>query len=74
LSSQYKGIHFSKYSNKRTDFTGKFGPGPGEYDIAEPIYVNVEHYHMKNVAEKKSELNVPRYPEALVKKLEKEVK
>ena len=66
-------MHFAKYSSKRTEFAGKFGPGPGEYDIVDPVYVNVEHYHMKNNADKKNELNVPRYPETLVKKLQKEV-
>ncbi len=70
--SQYKGVHFGKYSSKRTNFGAKQqGPGPGEYDI-EPITVDVEHYHMKNMAEKKAELNVPRYSEALVKTNEKE--
>ena len=72
--SQYKGVHFSKYSSKRTNFAGKSeGPGPGEYDTIEPIHVDVEHYHMKNNADKKPELNVPRYPEAFLKNVEKEV-
>jgi hypothetical protein len=74
-SSPYKGVHFSKYSSKRTDFTGRYdGPGPGEYDVTEPVHVDVEHYHMKNLmADKKPELNVPRYPENILKSLEKEV-
>lgn len=72
--SQYKGIHFGKYSSKRTDFGGKkTGPGPGEYDTIEPVHVDVEHYHMKNFTDKKPELNVPRYPENLIKTVEKEV-
>ena len=71
--SQYKGVHFSKYSSKRTNFGAKAGPGPGDYDTVEPIHVDIEHYHMKNLAEKKPELNVPRYPEAMLKNTEKEV-
>lgn len=72
FGSQYKGVHFGKYSSKRTNFISqKDGPGPGEYDI-EPVQVDIEHYHMKNLAEKKAELNVPRYAEALVKHNEKE--
>lgn len=71
--SHYKGVHFGKYASKRTNFGGKTqGPGPGEYDI-EPVTVDIEHYHMKNLQEKKAELNVPRYSEALVKANEKEV-
>lgn len=69
----YKGIHFGKYSSKRSEFTGKLGPGPGEYDVINPVQVDVEHYHMKNAAEKKTELAVPRYPDTLIKTIEKEV-
>lgn len=74
MSSQYKGVHFGKYTSKRTNFaqSTKAGPGPGEYDI-EPVSVDIEHYHMKNMQEKKSELNVPRYPENAIKNAEKEV-
>lgn len=73
VGSQYKGVHFGKYSSKRTNFSNPKlpGPGPGEYDI-EPVQVDIEHYHMKNLAEKKAELNVPRYSEALAKHNEKE--
>ncbi|CAF1031534.1 unnamed protein product [Brachionus calyciflorus] len=70
--SQYKGIHFAKYSSKRTDFSGKAGPGPGEYDTAESVLVDVEHFHLKNLNNKKPELNVPRYPEIVLKTVEKE--
>lgn len=73
VNSQYKGAHFGKYSSKRTNFTQatKAGPGPGEYDI-EPVAVDIEHYHMKNLQEKKPELNVPRYPDNTIKNAEKE--
>lgn len=73
-SSQYKGIHFSKYSSKRSSSFGpKAGPGPGDYDTVEPVQVDVEHYHMKNLSDKKPELNVPRYPDMFLKTIEKEV-
>ena len=70
--SQYRGVHFGKYSSKRTNFADahRAGPGPGEYDI-EPVHVDIEHFHMKNMAEKRAELNVPRYTEALIKQTEK---
>lgn len=72
-NSQYKGNHFAKYSSKRTDFSGKQGPGPGEYDTSDTVHVDVEHFHMKNFTNKKPDLNIPRYPEVLVKNVEKEV-
>lgn len=73
-SSQYKGVHFSKYSSKRSSsFGAKPGPGPGDYDTVEPVQVDVEHYHMKNLSDKKPELNIPRYPEMILKNIEKEV-
>ena len=70
----YKGVHFSKYSSKRSNFNPKDGPGPGEYDVAEPIQVDVEHLHMKNTIDKKPDLMVPRYPEMMLKNVEKEVR
>ncbi len=73
MVSQYKGVHFSKYSSKRTEFLSKIGPGPGDYDTIDPVYVNVEHYHMKHTGDKKAELNVPRYPDALLQNIQKEV-
>jgi hypothetical protein len=37
------------------------------------VQVDVEHYHMKNLSDKKPELNVPRYPDMFLKTIEKEV-
>jgi hypothetical protein len=48
-------------------------PGPGEYDVSESVHIDVEHYHNKNLIDKRVELNVPRYPEMLVKTAEKDV-
>lgn len=71
--SQYKGTNFGKSSSKRTNFAGNSeGPGPGEYDTMESTHVDVEHYHLKNSMDKKPELNLPRYPEALIKNVQKE--
>lgn len=72
--SPYKGIHFGKYSSKRINFSSRQdGPGPGEYDVVEPVHINVEHYHMKNMIDKKPELKVARYPDNLLKTVEKDV-
>jgi hypothetical protein len=76
-ASKYKGVHFSKYSSKRTDFSSKPGPGPGDYDITEPsIRLDVEHYHSSKKGpidtNRITELNIPRYPEMILKNVEKE--
>ncbi|CAF1535012.1 unnamed protein product [Adineta steineri] len=67
----YHGVHFGKYSSKRTDFAGKTGPGPGEYDPNEPIRLEIHHMNMKTT-ERKHELQVARYPESVVKTATKE--
>jgi hypothetical protein len=70
--SVYKGIHFAKYSAKRTDFSGNSSnPGPGDYDTSEAVKIDVQHYNIKN--ESKTELLIPRYPEAHILNVEKEV-
>lgn len=69
--SVYKGIHFAKYSAKRTDFSGNSSnPGPGDYDTTEAVKIDVQHYNIKN--ESKIELLIPRYPEAHILNVEKE--
>lgn len=74
IPSQYKGVHFAKYASRQAMLNNKTGPGPGEYDIAEPVRIDVEHFNMKNVMiDKKPELNIPRYPEVVTKTVEKEV-
>ncbi|CAF0774130.1 unnamed protein product [Adineta steineri] len=62
----YQGVHFGKYSSKRTDFAAKPGPGPGEYDVHDPIKLEIHHINAKPI-EKRSELQVPRYPDSLLK-------
>jgi hypothetical protein len=49
------------------------GPGPGDYDLTEPIKLETHHINMKN-AEKRAELQVARYPDNLLKTATKEVR
>ncbi|CAF0962416.1 unnamed protein product [Adineta ricciae] len=62
----YHGVHFGKYSSKRTDFAGKTGPGPGEYDPSDPVKLEVHHMNMRAV-DRRPELQVARYPENILK-------
>lgn len=68
----YHGVHFGKYSGKRTDFTGKPGPGPGEYDLNDPVKLEIHHINMKTW-DKRPELQVARYPDNILKTATKEV-
>ncbi len=75
LSSDYKGVHFAKYAPRQWNQIPKAsGPGPGEYDVIEPVKIDVEHYHMKNNLDKKPELNIPRFTEMITRTVEKEVR
>ncbi|CAF1351377.1 unnamed protein product [Adineta ricciae] len=65
-SKLYQGVHFGKYSSKRTDFAAKPGPGPGDYDISSPLKLEVYHINTK-LLDKRSELKLPRYPESMMK-------
>ncbi|CAF0787247.1 unnamed protein product [Rotaria sordida] len=67
----YHGIHFGKYSSKRTDFSGKSGPGPGEYDPNNSVKLEVQHMNMKTL-DRRPELQVPRYPDVMLKTVTKE--
>jgi hypothetical protein len=71
LQSSYKGVHFAKYSSKRTEFAGKPGPGPGDYEPADSFHVDIQHYNLK-MTDRKADLNIPRYPDMLIKTIEKE--
>jgi len=72
-SKLYHGVHFGKYSGKRTDFVGKTGPGPGEYDPNDPIKLEIHHINMKTW-DKRPELQVARYPENILRTATKEVR
>ncbi len=71
-SKLYHGIHFSKYSSKRSDFSGKSGPGPGDYDPTDQVKLEIRHMNLKTL-DRRAELNIPRYPESVVKTAAKEV-
>jgi len=68
----YQGVHFSKYSGKRTDFSGKAGPGPGDYDLNDSFKLEIQHMNLKTF-DRRPELQIPRYPENVLKKAAKEV-
>ncbi|CAF3141392.1 unnamed protein product [Rotaria socialis] len=70
-SKLYHGVHFGKYSGKRTEFTGKTGPGPGEYDLNDGVKLEIHHINMKTW-DKRPELQVARYPDNLLKTATKE--
>ncbi|PVD38793.1 hypothetical protein C0Q70_01416 [Pomacea canaliculata] len=40
---QYKGVHFGKMTSQRTDFGGKGGPGPGDYDPYKEVLNKAEN-------------------------------
>jgi hypothetical protein len=71
-SRLYHGVHFSKYSGKRTDFGGKPGPGPGDYDPNDPVKLEIQHVNLKSW-DRRPELQIPRYPENVLKIAAKDV-
>jgi hypothetical protein len=71
-SKIYHGVHFGKYSSKRTDFSGKSGPGPGDYDPNDQVKVEIRHLNLKT-SDKRPELQIPRYPETVLKTAAKDV-
>lgn len=74
VTETYKGVHWGKYSTKRTDFSGKAGPGPGEYDPQHDISLKTEHLNLRgDEKNKKFEAKIPRYHEWVVKEEEKKV-
>ena len=71
-TKKYRGIHWGKMRSHRTNFAGKEGPGPGEYDPApdckcpgEPTCEDGERC--------KFESFIPRYTDHLVREEVKEV-
>ena len=69
----YRGVHFSKYSSKRTDFSGRQGPGPSDYNPSENVKLEIQHMNLKTL-DKRQELQIPRYPEDVLQKATKEVR
>lgn len=68
---KYRGVHFGKYSGKRTEFQKHDGPGPGEYDIDQESALHYENVNSKKEDKKKYEPFIPRYHEVIVLQEEK---
>lgn len=51
---------------------GKPGPGPGDYDVYDPVKLEVQHMNTKT-SDKRPELQVPRYPDSMLKTAAKDV-
>ncbi|XP_053317551.1 sperm-tail PG-rich repeat-containing protein 2 [Spea bombifrons] len=68
---KYKGVHFAKYSGKRTEFRNQEGPGPGEYDIDPESALHYENVNSKKEDKKKYEPFIPRYHEVIALQEEK---
>lgn len=68
-------MHFGKMTSQRTDFGGKGGPGPGDYDPYKEVLNKAENanVHDEEVAAVRHESRVPRYHEAIAKEIEKRV-
>ncbi|KAL5018397.1 hypothetical protein ScPMuIL_004119 [Solemya velum] len=67
----YKGVHFGKLTAKRTEFGGKMGPGPGDYEPYRDIPVKPENLNLVTDEAAKFEAQIPRYHESIVKDEEK---
>ncbi|XP_066430117.1 sperm-tail PG-rich repeat-containing protein 2 isoform X2 [Eleutherodactylus coqui] len=70
-TQKYRGVHFAKYSGKRTEFENHEGPGPGEYDIDQESALHYENVNSKKEDKKKYEPFIPRYHEVIVLQEEK---
>ncbi|XP_013412184.1 sperm-tail PG-rich repeat-containing protein 2 [Lingula anatina] len=70
-TKSYKGIHFGNRTSQRTDFAGKNGPGPGDYEPYVESAVKVENINMPDIEKKKHEAQLPRYHELVVKEEKK---
>lgn len=70
-AKMYKGIHFGRQTAKRTDFSGREGPGPGEYEPYEPPEATMEHTHIQGSEKTRPAAKLPRYHELVVQEEEK---
>lgn len=66
----YKGVHFGKLTSKRSDFTGKQGPGPGDYEPYVDYQLQAENLNAKEEPVR-YEANIPRYNDQIIKEEEK---
>ena len=70
----YKGVHFGKLTAKRSDFTGKLGPGPGDYEPYVEYQMRPENLNAKDEpAPVRYEAHIPRYNDQIIKEEEKKV-
>ena len=71
----YKGIHFGKLTSRRMDFSGKEGPGPGEYEPYQPEVKQcvATNLNIPDEDRRKFDAKLPRYHELVVKEEEKRV-
>ncbi|XP_044131610.1 sperm-tail PG-rich repeat-containing protein 2 [Bufo gargarizans] len=70
-TQKYRGVHFAKYSGKRTEYENHNGPGPGEYDVDQESALHYENVNSKKEDKKKYEPFIPRYHEVIVLQEEK---
>ncbi|XP_075057610.1 sperm-tail PG-rich repeat-containing protein 2 [Mixophyes fleayi] len=68
---KYRGVHFGKYSGKRTEFQNLDVPGPGEYEIDQESALHYENVNSKKEDKKKYEPFIPRYHEVILLQEEK---
>ncbi|XP_063773651.1 sperm-tail PG-rich repeat-containing protein 2 isoform X2 [Pseudophryne corroboree] len=68
---KYRGVHFGKYSGKRTELQNCDVPGPGEYDIDQESALHYENVNSKKEDKKKYEPFIPRYHEVILLQEEK---
>ena len=72
----YKGVHFGRLASKRTDFGGKDGPGPGEYEpykaSTELIVENLNNPE-GHIDHTRFNSKIPRYHEWVTKEEERKV-
>ena len=67
-------MHFGRLASKRTDFGGKGGPGPGDYEPYKDVQVKAENANIHDEeAAVRYEARIPRYNEAIIKETEKMV-
>ena len=67
-------MHFGRLASKRTEFGGKGGPGPGDYEPYKDVQVKAENANIHDEeAAVRYEARIPRYNEAIIKETEKMV-
>ncbi|ESO83457.1 hypothetical protein LOTGIDRAFT_169322 [Lottia gigantea] len=65
-TKNYKGVHFSKMTSKRSDFTGAlYGPGPGDYEPYPQTHTRVENSNIHDDDPKRYDARIPRYHESV---------